>query len=417
MALNTNFVKPQYDMGGFATLPQTVKHLLTAAKAPSLSSSAFDGFWRSYDTLVFFLIDSFGWRFLERYQDFPFLRQIAAEGSITPLTAQFPSTTAAHVTCIHTGLPVGQSGVYEWQYYEPQLDALIAPLLFSFAGTKNQGTLKTTKIDPQKLYPTQTIYQELQPLGITSFIFQHESITTYSIYSNILLNGATVIPYKTLSEALVNLQNLLVQQKSKSYFFLYFGTIDSICHDYGPNSPQLEAEIDTLLTMLDRLFLQKLKGQLANTLFIMTADHGQIEVDPHTTIYLNLDPQFSGFHKYLKHNQKGRPLVPGGSARDMFLYIKDEMLDDAQEFLAKRLTGKAEVHKVQTLIEQEFFGPLPVSAMFLSRVGNLVILPHPNETVWWYERGKFEQKFYGHHGGLTHQEMDIPLILYNLKEV
>lgn len=416
MVLDNNFVKPQYDTGGFASLPHIVKHLLTGMGTPWPSPDAFDGLWRQYDAVVFFFIDSFGWRFFERYQDYPFLKQIAADGRIAQLTSQFPSTTAAHVTCIHTGLPVGQSGVYEWQYYEPQLDALIAPLLFSFAGTTKQETLKRTRIDPQKLYPTRTIYQDLQQLGITSYLFQHEGITTHSTYSNILFNGARAVPYKTLSEALVNLQNLLVQQKSKSYFFLYFGTIDSICHEYGPNSPQLDAEIDTLLTMLDRLFLQKLKGQQTNTLFIMTADHGQIEVDPATTIYLNLDSQFSGIHKYLRHNQKGQPLVPGGSARDIFLYIKDQMLDDAQEFLAKRLTGKAEVYKVQTLIEQEFFGPLPVSATFLSRVGNLVILPYPNKTVWWYEKGKFEQKFFGHHGGLTHQEMDIPLLLYNTRK-
>ena len=412
MFLNNNFVKPQYDTGGFASLPHTIKHLLTNADTPSPSPSAFDRFWRQYDTVVFFLIDAFGWRFFEQYQDFPFLKQIATDGHLASLTSQFPSTTAAHVTCIHTGLPVGQSGVYEWQYYEPHLDALIAPLLFSFAGTTEPETLKPSNIDPNKLYPTQTIYQDLQQFGITSYIFQHQGITQ-STYSELMSMGAKTIGYKTLSEALVNLQYLLAQQKSKSYFFLYFGLIDSICHEYGPNSPQLEAEIDTLLTMLDRLFWQNFKSQQTNTLFIMTADHGQIAVDPDTAIYLNLDPKFSNIHKYLKHNQKGQPLVPGGSPRDMFLYIKDEMLDEAQEFLAKRLTGKAEVHKVESLIEQGFFGPLPVSAAFLSRVGNLVILPYPNETVWWYEKDKFEQKFYGHHGGLTPQEMTIPLLLYN----
>jgi hypothetical protein len=48
----------------------------------------------------------------------------------------------------------------------------------------------------------------------------------------------------------------------------------------------------------------------------------------------------------------------------------------------------------------------------LSRLGNLVILPYEQESVWWYEKG-FEQKHYGHHGGLTPQEAEIPLLLYS----
>jgi hypothetical protein len=43
-------------------------------------------------------------------------------------------------------------------------------------------------------------------------------------------------------------------------------------------------------------------------------------------------------------------------------------------------------------------------------VGNLVVLAYRHESVWWYEKGKFEQHYYGHHGGLTPQEMEIPLL-------
>jgi hypothetical protein len=314
------------------------------------------------------------------------------------------------VTTIHTGLPVGQNGVYEWQYYEPQLDAIIAPLLFSFAGTKERDTLKPTGMEPKKLFPNRTIYQDLQQHGVKSYLFQHREYTP-STYSDIVFQGAEVRPYKTLPEALVNMRALLAQPRPASYFFLYYDRLDGICHKYGPNSPQLEAEIDTFLTIMERLFWRQLKGSLKNTLFMLTADHGQVEVDPQTTIYLNRSPQFSGFEGYIKTNRKGELLAPAGSPRDMFLHLKAERLDEAQAFLAERLAGKAEVCRVHELIEQGFFGPLPVSPIFLSRVGNLVILPYRNESVWWYEKDKFEQKHYGHHGGLTQEEMEIPLLV------
>ena len=64
------------------------------------------------------------------------------------------------------------------------------------------------------------------------------------------------------------------------------------------------------------------------------------------------------------------------------------------------------------MIDQGYFGPSSMSDTFLSRVGNLVILPFAGESVWWYEKDRFEQKYRGHHGGLTRDEMEIPLMLY-----
>ena len=105
-------------------------------------------------------------------------------------------------------------------------------------------------------------------------------------------------------------------------------------------------------------------------------------------------------------------LVPAGSARDMFLYIKDEMLVEAQTLLSKQLEGRADVVKTEALIADGYFGP-EVSSRLRERVGNLVVLPYRYESVWWYEKDKFEQKFYGHHGGLTQQEMET--ILYSIE--
>lgn len=408
---DTNFIKPEYNSKCFADLPKTIKYLLTGQGNSPLAPELFGGLPQRYGTVILFFIDAFGWRFFEKYRaDYPFLEYVSQEGMVSKLTSQFPSTTAAHVTCIHTGLPAGQSGIFEWQYYEPQLDTIITPLLFSFGGTKKRDKLKSTGINPKQLYPTQTLYQDLKQHGVTSYIFQHREYTP-STYSDIVFDGAEVVPYLTLPEALINMGQVLGRQSAPAYFFLYYDKIDAIGHHYGPDSPQFEAEIDNFLVVMDRLFRQKLEGQLQNTLFILTADHGQIAVDPKTTIYLNREPRLAGFERFLKTNGQGEPIIPAGSPRDMFLYIKEEMLDEALAFFAGHLAGQAEVRKVADLIEQGYFGGGPVSPDFLSHAGNLVILPYQNGTVWWYEKDKSEMKFYGHHGGLTPAEMEIPLIL------
>ena len=98
----------------------------------------------------------------------------------------------------------------------------------------------------------------------------------------------------------------------------------------------------------------------------------------------------------------------------MFLHLKDERLDEVVPFLQTHLAGRAEVYRTEQLVAQHFFGSLQPSKEFLTRVGNVVILPYQYETVWWYEEGKFEMHFQGHHGGLTPEEMEIPLLLLAL---
>jgi len=397
--LNNNFIKPRYDSGGFAGIPNRVKDAFASKK---------------YDAVVLFFIDAFGWRFYERFQDAAFIKRIAKYGKIEKLTSQFPSTTAAHVTTMHTGLPVGMSGVHEWQYYEPQVDQIIAPLLFSYAGTKERDTLnskKVGKVDAAAIYPKGILYPELKKMGVESFNFGLRDYTP-STYSNIVMEGSEMRSFKTLSEAFVNMGLLLEKQTRPTYIHLYFDKIDAVAHEYGPNAPQTEAEIETFLLMMEHYFERIFHGK-KKILFLMTADHGMCEIDPQTTIYLNTNLNFEGFQRFLKKNRKGYWLVPAGSPRDMFLYIKEDMLDEAQAFLAKRLEGKADVVKTESLIADGYFGQ-EISSRFRERVGNLVILSYRYESVWWYEKDKFEQKFYGHHGGLTPQEMETILYLYEI---
>jgi len=326
------------------------------------------------------------------------------------ITAQFPSTTAAHVTTIHTGQPVGQSGVLEWQYYEPQFDAIIVPLLHSYAGTTERDTLPPSP-PAESLYPRRTLYHQLADHGVLSYVFQHYALTR-STYSRIILQGADVRPYHTLPEALTNLADVALTRRDRpAYLFLYFGGVDTTGHTYGPAAAQLEAEIDAWLTSLDRLLWRRLAGHVDDCLLMLTADHGLVEVDPATTIYLNREDRFAGLEHLLRRNRRGELLVPAGSCRDMFLYVHDHALDQACAWLGRELAGRAEVWRLQDLIDRGIFGPEPVSDTFLARAGNLVILPYRGESVWWYERGRFEQNYYGHHGGLTREEMEIPLLL------
>jgi len=86
--------------------------------------------------LVF--LDAFGLEFLERHRDHPLIERL----EVTPVSAQFPSTTTGHVTTAHFGVPVHEHGLYEWNVLEPSLDEIICPLRFNSTGFEAEGTLR-----------------------------------------------------------------------------------------------------------------------------------------------------------------------------------------------------------------------------------------------------------------------------------
>jgi len=411
-AFSAKFRKPLYDSYGFANLPQTILQAFGMHESSSLKSlppEALDGLPTQYNKVILLFVDAFGWRFFEKYKDsYPVLQKLLTDGVVSKLTSQFPSTTTAHVTTMNTGLPVGQHGLYEWNYYEPTLDAVIQPLFFSYAGDKERETLLKTNANASLLFPSETIHATLAKHEIPSLVYVPEEFGE-SPYSTVVMNGSVTKPYRTVSEGFTNLTSHVLQSK-KGFFYFYYGEIDKMGHKYGPESPQFEAEVNSFLHALEQFVINELEGAANDTLLLMTADHGQVYANPEDAIYLNLE--YPEIIPFLQTTAEGKPIVPVGSGRDFFLHVIPEHLRTVKGILSKKLQGKAEVYETSDLISQGFFGPLPVSNLFLSRVGNVVVLPYAGNLVWWFEEGRFKQKHFGHHGGSTPEEMETILYAY-----
>jgi hypothetical protein len=411
------FRRPLYDSYCFSRLPDTIAYLFGQedARTAALPAGVLAGLERRCDAVVLLFIDAFGWEFFERFAaGIPVLQEVQARGRAVRLTAQFPSTTAAHVTCIHTGLAVGQSGVYEWSYYDPGVGAVISPLIFSFAGEKARETLAAAGVSPDDVFPPgPTLYERLAAAGVESFVYQPDGYV-YSTASNRLLRGRSgAFGYRTLPEGLTDLALHLLDRPagSRRYYMLYADLIDHIGHRHGPNSPQFAAEVQATFAAVGNCLVEPTRGRVGNTLVLMIADHGQVPTDPATTVYLN--EALPDLASCLRPGRDGRPIPFGGSPRDLFLYVREERMEELRERLQRLLEGRAEVYAVRELIAEEVFGRA-VGRRFLERVGDLVVLPYAGETVYWREEGRFVMDKRGHHGGLTPQEMDTGLYLLPL---
>jgi predicted AlkP superfamily pyrophosphatase or phosphodiesterase len=389
-------VRPAYGGRSFADIPATVVRLLTGGRG-GLAPEILGSLDRRWTRVVLVVADGFGWFVAERHADHPFLKRVAADGVLAKLTSQFPSTTSAHMTTLHTGMPVGESGIYEWFQYEPALDRLIAPLLFSYAGDDRRETLRGSGLDPAALYPRETIYERLAAAGVASHAVQHAAIAD-ATFSRAMLRGAAVRPF-TADDGWV----AETAAAGPGYTVAYVDDVDAVGHEHGPDSGAHAAAatgvLDGLATLADLL------AAGGETLLLVTADHGQVRVHPATTVYVN--ERLPELARHLRGGDDGRPLAPAGSARDLFLHVLPGHLDDVEWLLEDLLGETAEVRPTHELIDEGVFGA--AGPRLWERIGEVVVLPKPGESVWWREPGRFDMRFRGHHGGLSPDEMLIPL--------
>jgi hypothetical protein len=388
-----DWCRPEQGRRCFDQLPATIERLLTGATdGPALEEPLLR---ERHERVVLVYLDAFGWTFLERHSGHPLFARAPADGLLLQLTSQFPSTTTAQVTTIHSGLTVAEHGLYEWHVYEPSLDRLITPLLFSFAGDSGRGTL-SGHLDPDELFPTTSFYGALAEHGIRTSVVLPAAIAP-TAPNLALLRGTDVRSFDDPERAFAVAAEALAG--GSRHIHLYVETIDTLMHAVGPDDPLADAAIRVLLDALaDTAFPR-------GTLVMLTADHGMSPVDPARTVYVNeLWPELA---RHLETGADGKPLAPAGSCRDLFLHVLPEHVAEVRDGLGERLGDLAEVVAVEELVAEGIIAE--PSARLRRRLANVVVLPRHGEAVYWREPGRFDQHLHGQHGGLSPQEMEIPL--------
>ena len=409
------FMRPLYPSYCFSNLPQLVFSLFGLGPAkPPLDPRVVCGEDCAPENVVLFIIDGLGWQLLQnhlRQTHQPALKRLEAEARWSKLTSQFPSTTAGHISAMHSGLSVAESGVCEWFYYEPALQRVMAPLLYCYPG-ETRGSLLTAGIKPETVFPAGHFYPRLAQAGIAAHAFVLEEFLA-SPFNSWFCAGARVVPHKTLISGLALLADEVSRAEGRNYFYFYFGGVDETAHARGPSSKETAQAIETFFEALGTHFLPKMARARKNCLLLFTADHGGVHMDPAATFYL--DRRAPEIIHLMRRDRDGNPIAPAGSPRDYLLYIEPDKVEEARRALEAHLRGRAEIYTTQELAAAGIFGPNPSERLF-ERIGNLIILPLPGESVFWAgEGGKFAHPFLGHHGGLTREEMELPLVVLPLQ--
>ena len=362
--------------------------------------------------VILLVIDGFGWHQWRRHAEhYDFFARLTERGTLAPITTVFPSTTAAALTTIHSGLTPQEHGLPEWFVYFDELDSIVATLPFTALGAKGGDRLLEAGVKPTILFDGTTIYQTLAKAQVPSFTFARAAYAR-SAYSCLVHKGSQTISYINASDLLVNVRQKLLEVSGPAYFYVYWDAVDAIAHTYGPHTEQYHAELAGFSYLLRQELIEKVDARVAEeVMLIVTADHGHLNVAPKAALYLQRYPTLV---RSLQHSPAGKAMLPWGSPRDLFLCVQEERLPEVATWLRKRLRDYATVLMIDDALQQGLFGLGKLHKRFKSRVGNLLILPHREHLIW-YEHLKGKRfDLLGMHGGLTVDEMLIPLAMANL---
>ena len=408
-------VKPDYEGYCLSNVPSTALSLLgvDAGRTTLPKDALGDAQTAGIENVVLMLFDGLGYKELSRQSENGFFGSLSKKGSVRPITTVFPSTTAAALTTVSTGLTPQEHGLPEWFVYMDELDDVIVTLPFSKVGDSGRDTLADA-IDPRFLFDGPTIFERLREEKVRSMSLTNRALA-YTAYSKVSRKGSEVTPYASASDLAVSLRRQLESARGRNLFYVYWSYVDTIEHIYGPNTDEAEVEASLISHALQEGFLSKLGVEAAKkTLILATADHGQINVIPEETLYMN---RWRKLVASLERGPSGRLIPPWGSARDAYLRVKEEELDDVKDYLEKRLGGIASVLKTDEAVTMGLFGVNKPSRKFRRRIGNLMILPHGNKTVWFRYSKSESLDLRGHHGGLHPDEMTIPLAVARVSDL
>ncbi len=401
----TDNVIPRYDGHSLSNVPHTVLDMLSKGSA----SNKLDGRHLKdleldeVEKVVLFYIDGVSYDFVKSMnRDQGFIGRMARKGALSPITAVFPTTTAASCTSLNTGLEPAQHNLIEWQLYYHETGALLYTL--PFRAVTSKYSKRSRKLDPDVLFTGPTIYSKMKGEGIKSFVLVNRNISK-GAYSDRVFSGSTVVPYSYITDCIIQLKNILENEKGPLYVYVYLESADAVGHSYGPDTEMYGAEVNSISRVVKYELLDKIEPLAARKVaVILTSDHGQVQVDPKKTFYLNgIEGLWGKFEVHM-----GDPIPPVGSPRDLFLHVREDEVMEAMSALQEKLGGTSEIMTVRDATKSGFFGASNPSQTFYRRAGDLMILPRDGKTVWYRLKGQIPMHLKGLHGGMTRSEMVIP---------
>lgn len=328
------------------------------------------------------LIDGLGWELLAQHAaDAPVLTELAS----SPLRVGFPSTTAAGVAAIGTGLASGEHGMVGYTFEIPGAGVMNALRWRSHEdGSDLRGSLP-----PREVQPLPTTFERAAAAGIEAAVVSSAHFANTAL-TQATQGGAQYVGVHALGDLAARTLDVL---SSRSFCYAYHSELDLLGHLYGPGSTAWRMQ----LRHVDRLVESIVDGLPSGAVLAVVADHGMVTVEEK----LNLEdtPELlAGVRAF------------GGEVRARHVYTEPGATADVVAAWRSVLGSRAWVLPREEAIAAGWFGAA-VSDRVRPRIGDVVAAATGTFGMVRELAEAVESNLVGQHGSLTSAEQLVPLAI------
>ena len=307
------------------------------------------------------------------------------------MTSVFPPTTAAAITTFMTGLAPHNHGITGWYMFLKEFGTIVAPLPF----ISRYGGPELSAINPfaSEIFDHKSVFDKLK---VKTFIVQDAELID-SAYTNAHAGRAKKLACTTF-DSLAKQVKKVVSGKGKKFVYAYWPEFDHICHLDGKASKSAARHYNFLDRKI-RKFVKSIKG--TDTTVIIVADHGHIDTVKSKMLFVENHPVLA--------DSLTVPL--SGEPRAAYCFVRPSKTRQFEAYVRKKLSTVCSLQKSSDLIKKNCYGLFKPHPKLKDRIGDYVLLMKKNYVFRDSLLGKLPRIHIGNHGGISEEEMFVPLIV------
>jgi len=385
------FELPDYHGNSIVNLMSSISNSFNKkhdyAELPTLTSDELN----ESKNIILIVIDGLGYNYLTQQKESFLYKHLR-----TPITSTFLTTTACANTAFSVGYPPQQHALTGWDINLKEIGAITTVL--PFVPMYKGESLEKAGFKMEHIMDIPSFREGFNGKCISLY---NKNIAT-SAFTTYVSKDSKIIATESYDDTFFVISKLLQETTNeRRYINTYIPDLDGSSHNNGLNSK----ETKDIFIDLDKKLKALASDISSDTKLLIVSDHGMIDCQFEDKIFTE---DFEGFAECLTI-----PLAGESRVRDCF--VRPRKVVQFKKIVKEQMADYCWCFEGEQLIQDNFYGLGAPNKKLFDRVGDYVLIMKShyvlNDKLANYEA--HPKNHIGAHGGITSDEMLIPLIIIN----